>query len=85
MSTSPSARPEATGAMVAVAAAAAAAAEGKRRVAFSAPVPPSKRGWATSGSRAIGGGRAASRPCEGSQPAVLRLGLRAGRALIRVC
>ena len=57
LSTSPSARPEAAGTAVAVAAlAAAAAAEGKRRVAFSAPVPPSKRGWATSGSRAIGGG-----------------------------
>ena len=60
LSTSPSARPEAAGAVVAVAtvaeAAAAAAAGGKRRVAFSAPVPPSKRGWATSGSRAIGGG-----------------------------
>ena len=25
-------------------------------MAFSAPVPPSKRGWATSGSRAVGGG-----------------------------
>jgi hypothetical protein len=59
LSTSPSARPEAAGTVVAVAAvaaAAAAAAEGKRRVAFSAPVPLSKRGWAASGSRAIVGG-----------------------------
>ena len=32
------------------------AAEGKRRVDFGAPVPPSKRGWASSGGRAIGGG-----------------------------
>ena len=62
--TSPAARPEAAEAAAAVAAAAAAAeggagvpsaVEGKRRVNFSAPMPPSKRGWATSGRRAIGG------------------------------
>ena len=53
--TSPAARPEAAEAAAAVAAAAAASAdgagvpsamEGKRRVDFSAPVPPSKRVWA---------------------------------------
>ena len=66
LSTSPADRPEAAEAAAAVAAAAAAAdggtrvpsaAEGKRRVDFGAPVPPSKRGsifgWATSGGRAI--------------------------------
>ena len=64
LSTSPAARPEAAEAAAAVAAAAAAAggtrvpsaAEGKRRVDFGAPVPPSKRGGADSGGRAMGGG-----------------------------
>ena len=62
LSTSPAARPEAAEAAVAVAAAAAdgagvpSAAEGKRRVDFSAPVPPSKRVWATLGGGAMGGG-----------------------------
>ena len=63
--TSPAARPEAAEAAAAVAAAAAASAdgagvpsamEGKRRVDFSAPVPPSKRVWATLGGGAMGGG-----------------------------
>jgi len=65
LSTSPADRPEAAEAAAVAAAAAAAdggtrvpsAAEGKRRVDFGAPVPPSKRGsifgWATSGGRAI--------------------------------
>jgi hypothetical protein len=51
LTTSPAARPEAA-AVVAAAAGGArvpSAAEGKRRVDFGAPVPPSKRGWATSG------------------------------------
>ena len=65
LSTSPAAGPEAAGAVVAAAAVAAAAAggtrvpsaaEGKRRVDFGAPAPPSKRGWADSGGRAMGGG-----------------------------
>ena len=65
LSTSPADRPEAAEAAVAVAAVAAAAAdgagvpsaaEGKRRVDFSAPVPPSKRVWATLGGGAMGGG-----------------------------
>ena len=63
--TSPAARPEAAEAAAAVAAASAASAdgagvpsamEGKRRVDFSAPVPPSKRVWATLGGGAMGGG-----------------------------
>ena len=63
--TSPAARPEAAEAAEAEAAAVAAAAagagvpsamEGKRRVDFSAPVPPSKRVWATLGGGAMGGG-----------------------------
>ena len=61
--TSPAARPEAAEAAEAEAAAAAAdgagvpsAAEGKRRVDFSAPAPPSKRVWATLGGGAMGGG-----------------------------
>ena len=63
--TLPAAGPEAAGAVVAEAAMAAAAAggtrvpsaaEGKRRVDFGAPAPPSKRGWADSGGRAMGGG-----------------------------
>ena len=48
LTTSPAARPEAA-AVVAAAAGGArvpSAAEGKRRVDFGAPVPPSKRGWA---------------------------------------
>ena len=58
LSTSPAAMPEAAEAVVAAAAVAAAAAggtrvpsaaEGKRRVDFGAPAPPSKRGWAGSG------------------------------------
>ena len=65
LSTSPAAGPEAAGAVVAAASVAAAAAggtrapsaaEGKRRVDFGAPAPPSKRGWAGSGGRAMGGG-----------------------------
>ena len=65
LSTSPAAGPEAAGAVVAAAAVAAAAAggtrvpsaaEGKRRVDFGAPVPPSKRGWANSGGGVVGGG-----------------------------
>ena len=65
LSTSPAARPEAAEAVVAEAAMAAAAAggtrvpsaaEGKRRVDFGAPVPPSKRGLANSGGGATGGG-----------------------------
>ena len=61
LSTSPGARPEAAEAVVAAAAAAAggarvpSAAERKRRVDFSAPVPPSKRGLANLGGGAIGG------------------------------
>ena len=67
LSTSPAARPEAAEATEAEAAAVAAAAdgagvpsamEGKRRVDFSAPVPPSKRVWATLGGGAMG--------CDGS-------------------
>ena len=63
LSTSPAARPEAAEMVVAaaaagVAAAAGSAAEGKRRVDFGAPVPPSKRGWTDSGGGAIGGGGA---------------------------
>ena len=69
--TSPAARPEAAEAAAAVAAAAAASAdgagvpsamEGKRRVDFSAPVPPSKRVWATLGGGAMGGGGSGGSP-----------------------
>ena len=65
LSTSPAARPKAAEAVAAEAAMAAvaaggtrvpSAAEGKRRVDFGAPAPPSKRGWADSGGRAMGGG-----------------------------
>ena len=70
LSTSPAARPEAAEAVVAEAAMAAAAAggtrvpsaaEGKRRVDFGAPVPPSKRGLANSGGGATGGGSGGGR------------------------
>ena len=49
------------------------------------PVPWQRASQRRGRPPACPGGRAASRPCEGSQPAVHRLGLRAGRALIRVC